>query len=513
MAVIYVKSFPIIKAIIFLIFILFLIWAFVPNEQKKGIIPVFPGFEDPDLFHITPTNDVEKLESTKINPRPTKTSEKLPSKPKKPNKPVTSSSPQLQSSHCTLAYPGYSLIQYALIIDAGSTGSRIHVYRFNYCKSAPELEDEIFAHIEPGLSAYADDPDAAARSLDGLLKIALENVPKGLYNCTPVAVKATAGLRLLGTEKSSRILEAVRNHLGNKYPFQIIENDGVVIMDAAIFDLGGGSTQIVFEPGSLDGYEVAPGEHRYELQYGGHKYILYQHSYLHFGLMEARKAIIKFMVNLWRSNIGGSKNDLISDLALKYDGNPKDEHHIPHPCLPKNYTESWQSDINNNDNNDSVKLIGTGGGHAQCRFVAEQILNKNKECSLLPCAFDGIYQPSLTDTFSVYDIYAFSYFYDRIIPLGMPSEFTLKELRDLTDQVCSGNYKIFSHLPEAIKELKSNPYYCMDLTFIYELLHTGYEMSLEREVKIAKKIKGFETGWCLGASIAILDQNFWCKEL
>ncbi|CAJ0882674.1 12551_t:CDS:2, partial [Entrophospora sp. SA101] len=96
-----------------------------------------------------------------------------------------------------------------------------------------------------------------------------------LYNCTPVAVKATAGLRLLGTEKSSRILEAVRNHLGNKYPFQIIENDGVVIMDgvyawitvnyllnkiglkkksptAAIFDLGGGSTQIVFEPGSLD---------------------------------------------------------------------------------------------------------------------------------------------------------------------------------------------------------------------------------------------------------------------
>jgi guanosine-diphosphatase len=30
-------------------------------------------------------------------------------------------------------------------------------------------------------------------------------------------------------------------------------------------------------------------------------------------------------------------------------------------------------------------------------------------------------------------------------------------------------------------------------------LHTGYEMPIDREVKIAKKIKGNELGWCLGA--------------
>ncbi|CAJ0823696.1 12104_t:CDS:2 [Entrophospora sp. SA101] len=519
MAVIFIKSFSILKIIAFFIFASFLIWTFVPNEQKKSLVP---GFEEAN----------EKSENT---PQSSKASGKLPSKQKKP----ATSSHQLHSSHCTVAHPGHSLIQYALMIDAGSTGSRIHVYRFNYCKSSPELEDEVFAHIEPGLSAYADDSDAAARSLDELLKVALENVPKELHNCTPVAVKATAGLRLLGTKKSEHILEAVRNHLENKYPFQIIENDGVVIMDgkdegvyawitvnyllnkvgaknksptAAIFDLGGGSTQIVFEPGSLDGYEVAPGEHRYELEYGGHKYILYQHSYLHFGLMEARKAIISFMVKLWNNSIDGIKNDLISDISLSYDGNLKDERHIPHPCLPKNYSESWQIDIDNDDDN-SVKLIGTGGGHVQCRFIVEQILNKHKECPLFPCAFDGVYQPSLTDTFSTHDIYAFSYFYDRVSPLGMPSEFTLKELRDLTDQVCSGNYKRFSYLPEAVKELKKNPYYCMDLSFIYELLHTGYEIPLEREIKVAKKIKEIETGWCLGASIAMLDQSFWCREL
>ncbi|KAJ2877432.1 Guanosine-diphosphatase, partial [Coemansia asiatica] len=132
---------------------------------------------------------------------------------------------RLQSVHCDVPHPGRPLVQYVLMIDAGSTGSRIHVYKFNYCKDHPELEDEIFEQVKGGLSSFGDNADGAAHSLDGLMDVAMKGVPEQLRSCTPIAVKATAGLRMLGTEKSERILEAIRAHLANDYPFKLIPNN------------------------------------------------------------------------------------------------------------------------------------------------------------------------------------------------------------------------------------------------------------------------------------------------
>lgn len=116
------------------------------------------------------------------------------------------------------------------MIDAGSSGSRIHVYRFNYCKKTPEIEDEVFHQLQPGLSSNIDDPEKAAASLDKLMDVALSSVPKDQHHCTPVAVKATAGLRL-HREKSDAVLEAVKRRLTKKYPFPLVPEDPVSIMD------------------------------------------------------------------------------------------------------------------------------------------------------------------------------------------------------------------------------------------------------------------------------------------
>lgn len=117
------------------------------------------------------------------------------------------------------------------MIDAGSTGSRIHVYKFHNCFAAPTLEHETFEQIKPGLSSYPHDPQKAAESLDSLLDLAVAEIPKELQSCTPLAVKATAGLRLLGEAQSRAILEAVEKRINSKYPFPLPAEDGVIIME------------------------------------------------------------------------------------------------------------------------------------------------------------------------------------------------------------------------------------------------------------------------------------------
>ena len=207
------------------------------------------------------------------------------------------------------------VVQYALMLDAGSTGSRIHVYKFNYCAAKPELESEVFRHVEPGLSSYKADSRGAANSLRPLLDEAVRVIPEPLRRCSPVQLKATAGLRLLPGRQSQEIIQAVRELLEKEYPFPIADGvdasgrrdtRGVEIMKgreegvfawiavnyllnligssgnlpsvehkdssghvrktAAVLDLGGGSTQIVFEPQMPPPHKaMQPGEHVYEL--------------------------------------------------------------------------------------------------------------------------------------------------------------------------------------------------------------------------------------------------------
>ncbi len=71
--------------------------------------------------------------------------------------------------------------EYAVIIDAGSTGSRVHVYRYSTASSnhspwATVDLPEAVHKTTPGLSSYAFDPKTAANSLNPLLKFAKDKV-------------------------------------------------------------------------------------------------------------------------------------------------------------------------------------------------------------------------------------------------------------------------------------------------------------------------------------------------
>ncbi|KAK5038132.1 Guanosine-diphosphatase [Exophiala sideris] len=284
-----------------------------------------------------------------------------------------------------------------------------------------------------GLSSYTD-ANQAARSLDPLLLFAQSSIPKQFQSCTPIAVKATAGLRLLSDELSLKILEAVQTRLETQFPFPVVSRDsgGVEIMKgedegvfawittnyllgkiggirdastAAVFDLGGGSSQVVFEPNYDTSGEGVPAgvTEGHQLIIEGQEYHLYQHSHLGYGLMSARKAIHQLVLDHAYKEAAISDELWISQPVLN-------------PCMPPQtrtrVTVQMPPDHDLQGEHDITMEGPANADFAHCRALVEAILGKDKPCPTSPCSINGVYQPSLDDTFPG-DVYIFSYFYDR----------------------------------------------------------------------------------------------------
>ncbi|KAI8978738.1 nucleoside phosphatase family-domain-containing protein [Trametes punicea] len=436
-----------------------------------------------------------------------------------------------KTHYCSKPYkPDLPLVQFALMIDAGSTGSRIHIYKFNNCGPSPQYEYEVFKQRIPGLSSYKESPAAAAESLDELLDEAMRVVPASLQKCTPLAVKATAGLRQLGAQESAAILAAVRRRLEEKYPFSLHGEDAVVIMDGrdegvyawltvnylldtirasspkdrqsyAVLDLGGASTQIAFEPTfdmAKSDASLEEGEHKYDLVFGGRKRVLYQHSYLGYGLMRARESVHK-VVEFMSSVLGKSHG--------------KDAT-VANPCLAKGTTRRVEIEDGRLGEKWNVTMVGEDVGSFEgCNRVVELVMAKDSICEVKPCAFNGVYQPSLLETFPHGKILLLSYFYDRLQPFvnatvnPVTPPIRVSIFAELAKTVCEGPAAWRARWgsdPVLMEELEGRPEYCLDLTFMHALLRLGYELNGEREVEIGKQIDGTELGWALGAAIAMV---------
>jgi len=133
----------------------------------------------------------------------------------------------------------------AVVFDAGSTGTRIHVFKFrieNDCKHDPTCDSskrrkkvtlisEHFKSITPGLSSYAEEPEQAAESIRQLLKFANKLVDPETRKNTSLNIIATAGLRLLPDEQSTAILDEIEKLLRTmKKPYKLTD-DSIRILD------------------------------------------------------------------------------------------------------------------------------------------------------------------------------------------------------------------------------------------------------------------------------------------
>lgn len=395
--------------------------------------------------------------------------------------------------------------KFAVVIDAGSTGSRVHVYKFN---SKLELqvvgEDlELFIQIKPGLSKYADEPSKGGDSLRELLDKAREVIPEALQKDTPVLVGATAGLRLLPGTQSEQLLEEVRKMLKD-YPFTF-KSDSVKILDGAdegsfawmtvnyllgklgkdvpqtvgVVDLGGGSVQLTYAI-SDEVASKAPDNYVQKLSGMGQAYNVYVHSYLGFGLMAARAEVLDRM--------GGDEGHPC--LALGFDGKYEYGRKV-HKAVAQNSGSSFKS----------------------CIDVTTDALNLKKECTFEKCSFNGIWNGG--GGVGVKEVFVASYFFDRASQLGVISDpsvpsarVTPKHFADAAEKVCSTPLSEMANVYPLV-EPKDLGYVCLDITYQYTLMTVGLDIKPEQSVNLVKRIeykeKQVEAAWPLGAAIASMS--------
>lgn len=381
-------------------------------------------------------------------------------------------------SHLGTALNNFGLCQalYAVVLDAGSTGSRVLTFSFyrNPFTGLLVLEEENFHEVKPGLSSYATNPEAGADSISSLLSLAQNKVPKEKWSEVPVTLRATAGLRLIPSDQSTALLNAVEQRLVKAG----LDSRGVGMLselDEGLFgwltvnylmeqlpqpkksyvalDLGGGSTQITFQPKYEETLASSPASHLHQVKVSGGTQTLYSHSYLGLGLMAARKAI--FSWNNRENTTQLMSPCMVLDL-------------VPWEYQGRHYT---------------ISSSRTLPGYEACMLAVQAVIDKLgvDQCKEVPTR----------------KIAAFSYFHDRAVDAGMLAPgssgvLTVQQFLDSAKTACT------TSTPD-------QPFLCVDLTYIAGLLHHGYRLDPTALLGLYKQIGGFQTSWALGAAFNMLE--------
>jgi len=322
---------------------------------------------------------------------------------------------------CSSAPAPPASTKYAVIVDAGSSGSRIYVYQYDSTQSVPNLE-QVKANgkswkykKEPGISTLAGklgEVEGYIQDLISHLKTGLpESVfPRATWSQTPFMWFATAGMRLLETKDADDLTNKIRAVAKEKavVPFKFEngwartlsgEEEGAFawislnyrnglftngdVEEHGVVEVGGASAQMTF---------MAKGNilsNKFVVIIDRKVYPLYTHSFLYFGQDQVIKRIFE---NECKCEPAGNYNKYnfpsCSPCIVNKQYNSAKE--VKSACLIKGYTREHTITVEGRDY--EINLIGTGDPE-QCANEMEYLFRPDYDCFTKPCSFAGIYQP------------------------------------------------------------------------------------------------------------------------
>lgn len=451
---------------------------------------------------------------------------------------------------------------HGLMIDAGSTGSRLHIYEWDprVLSNEEDIQDAVSGNklsfpgtesrwterLRPGLSTFALKPDeelipALAAYLEPLLDFAkaVLHTKEDQWGHFPIYLRATAGMRILSSDQRARVMDAVRDlfaHNATFSPFQFVPEQARVLSgeEEAIYDwagvnfllgdlisqsegtgsvvnprkthgaldLGGGSTQISFYESREDIMS-----NLFKLQIGQAKHWnVYAHSFLFYGINEA--------IHRFQARLVADK----SPHERLVDG-------VYNPCMPggtrtdirsnihltnHSHMETWNfTQVPPTASKDgfyaaTLRNDLAGGDPERCLELAKDLLHleQNQWCEFAhqgDCSLAGVYQPQLPRSESFGEFVAFSNYHHVWKFLKLPDVASIAELEAATRHVCAMSHEEVRDWAKVKKFPDSEiDTYCFRSAYVFQLLHNGFGFRMNDTIRATNVINGHKVGWALG---------------
>ncbi|KAM5454857.1 Golgi apyrase [Microsporum audouinii] len=317
--------------------------------------------------------------------------------------------------------------KYAIVLDAGSSGTRAHVYRWpkKGRKGAGSEDLERLPHIEttkewtkkikPGVSSFSKAPENVGPDhLHKLLQHVRSIIPRNEVEDTPIFLLATAGMRLLPENEQNEILKNICSYISDNSGFLLPDCGAhIKVIDGkteglygwiatnyllggfdepkahdhgkghhtyGFLDMGGASAQLAFAPNSTEAEKHANDLTLLRLRkLNGQstEYNVFVTSWLGFGVREARTRYVKALLE-------GSPADVVNR-----------QH--PDPCLPEGLRATLEGAVLPPDGpvaGTDPYLVGNGK-FEQCLHETIPLLAKDVPCEDEPCLLNGVHVPAI----------------------------------------------------------------------------------------------------------------------
>lgn len=159
--------------------------------------------------------------------------------------------------------------KHVIVLDAGSTGSRIYIYKYDNMRPLETISEVDHKRVNPALSTFVNNSAGLTAQLNILVAFAKTITPPSCWASTNISLKATAGLRSLNEVDQKYLINvtnfvlATSGFLSDPVNTKVISGEEEALFDllavTALFqtqqkgftslgaaDMGGSSQQIAF---------------------------------------------------------------------------------------------------------------------------------------------------------------------------------------------------------------------------------------------------------------------------